>query len=176
MSVIYKPYLRIQEKKMNAPNSATFAFSSWPPNLTDAQLFELTSYAATYALSHGLLYLPPHSPSANVQAPAPTPTAAIHAPLSIFPAPFPRQLFEGARKLQRLYNVLYAKIAMDEEFLDQVMGAELGVGRVDDFVGTLWAGWQRVREERHAERRKEVCVLCSVHGFPTSSPPLPLSR
>lgn len=36
---------------------------------------------------------------------------------------------------------------MDEEFLDRVMGADQGVGKVDDFIGQLWNGWKRLRDE-----------------------------
>lgn len=36
---------------------------------------------------------------------------------------------------------------MDEDFLDEVMGAVDGVGAVDEFVGQLWKGWKQVRDE-----------------------------
>ncbi|KAG2753746.1 glutathione synthase [Suillus brevipes Sb2] len=120
----------------------SFNFSTWPPQLTPEQLEALTLAATTYALSHGLLYLPP-SPS-NTQPPIPT--TAIHAPLSLIPAPFPRAQFHAARELQSVYNVLYARVAMDTKFLDTVMGAEEGVGKADEFTGTLWRGWKKIRE------------------------------
>lgn len=44
---------------------------------------------------------------------------------------------------------------MDEEFLDRVMGAEEGVGKVDDFIGELWRGWKKLRDNGLAQ----VCVL-----------------
>ncbi|KAF7343489.1 Glutathione synthetase [Mycena venus] len=75
------------------------------------------------------------------------PNSAIHAPLSVFPSPFPRRLFSQARQLQNTYNILYARIATDVEFLDKVMGAVEGVGKVDDFVGQLWTGWKNLRDE-----------------------------
>lgn len=119
-----------------------FNFAAWPPTLTKSQIEELTVYASTYALSHGLLYLPPAPSLPKV------PTAAIHAPLALLPSPLPRSLFERATRLQRIYNVLYSRVALDEEFLDQVMGVEGGVGKVDDFIGQLWRGWKALREER----------------------------
>ncbi|KAI0807526.1 glutathione synthase [Fomes fomentarius] len=112
----------------------------WPPEVTDQQREALTLQATTYALSHGLIYLPPPA----VQPP--TPTSAIHAPLALFPSPFPRKEFERAKKLQRYYNVLYARVALDEAFLDRVMGAEQGVGRVDEFTGQLWRIWKKLRD------------------------------
>jgi hypothetical protein len=129
-----------------------FVFSDWPPTLPDPQLDALTLSATTYALSHGLLYLPP----TNHQPPAPS--SAIHAPLSLFPSPFPRRLFELARRLQRTYNILYARIAMDEDFLDSTMGAVHGVGKVDDFVGQLWTGWKQLRDEGLAQ-------VCDIYNL-----------
>ncbi|GJE92569.1 glutathione synthetase [Phanerochaete sordida] len=113
----------------------------WPPAITEEQLQALTLQATTYALSHGLVYLP----IAEKQPPAPTST--IHAPLALFPSPIPRTLFERARALQRTYNILYARIASDVAFLDRVMGADEGVGRADAFTGELWRRWRRVRDE-----------------------------
>ncbi|KAG2079703.1 glutathione synthase, partial [Suillus discolor] len=122
----------------------SFNFSTWPPQLTPEQLEALTLSATTYALSHGLLYLPPSQSPSNTQPRIPT--TAIHAPLSLIPAPFPRAQFQAARELQSVYNVLYARVAMDTQFLDTVMGAEEGVGKADEFTGTLWRGWKKIRE------------------------------
>lgn len=36
---------------------------------------------------------------------------------------------------------------MDDDFLDQIMGVETGVGKVDDFIGQLWTGWKQLRDE-----------------------------
>lgn len=105
------------------------------------ELQELTRLATTYALAHGLLYLP----AGDVQPLAPT--SAIHAPLAIFPTCFPRSKFVLAQKLQPLYNILYARVATDEKFLDEVMGGVEGVGKVDRFTGQLWTCWKRLRDE-----------------------------
>lgn len=124
---------------------ASFSFANWPPTLTEAQLSALTLHATTYALSHGLLYLP------QTTTPPPFPNAAIHAPLSLIPSPLPRSIFDKALRLQRSYNVLYSRIAMDFAFLDRVMGAEVGAGKVDNFVGNLWKGWKECRDEGIAQ-------------------------
>ncbi|KAJ7135421.1 hypothetical protein C8R43DRAFT_1020950 [Mycena crocata] len=126
---------------MSVASPSRFAFSEWPPALSEAQLEALTLYATTYALAHGLLYLPPTKPQPLI------PSSSIHAPLSVFPSPFPSRLFVLARRLQSTYNILYARIAVDLDFLDRIMGSIEGVGKVDDFVGQLWAGWKNLREE-----------------------------
>jgi hypothetical protein len=133
---------------------------AWPPSFTPAQLASLHALATTYALAHGLAYLPPSPP------PGPgAPQAAVYAPLSLVPAPFPRVLFERARALQGLYNQLYARVAMDVEFLDRVMGAEEGVGAVDEFTGALWRGWKALRD---ANAVPAVRTTPSAH-FPRSA-------
>lgn len=129
---------------------SSFDYASWPPALSNVQLEALTLYATTYALSHGLLYLPQaeHQPT--------VPSAAIHAPVSLFPSPVPRALFEHGRRIQRIYNILYARIAMDDDFLDEIMGAEKGVGKVDDFIGQLWTGWKRLRDAGLVQVRRSL--------------------
>lgn len=134
-----------------------FSFADWPPALSESQLAALTILATTYALSHGLTYLP----ITTVQPPAPT--SAIHAPLALFPSPFPRSLFDLAWKLQRIYNVLYARVALDEEFLDRVMGEVEGVGKVDEFTGQLWRRWRKLRDEGVVQVGLNGLVsICSV--------------
>ncbi|KAF9522572.1 hypothetical protein CPB83DRAFT_776905 [Crepidotus variabilis] len=125
--------------------TSSFDFTIWPPTLTNSQLETLTLLASTSALANGLLYLPPAEKQPNI------PSAAIHAPFSLFPSPFPRYLFDKARRLQNTYNILYARIAMDDEFLDKVMGAEEGLGKVDDFIGQLWRGWKQLRDDGLAQ-------------------------
>ncbi len=138
------------------PNSSKLDFAAWPPQLTEDQLEDLHLKAATYALAHGLLYLP-------VSPRPPLPTSAIHAPLSLIPSPFPRRLFEFSQRIQSTYNVLYSKIAMDEEFLDRVMGTEVGVGKVDDFVGQLWTGWKALRDHGDIGQVRYLFLLWIHH-------------
>lgn len=110
---------------------------AWPPTLTEEQQSHLLLLATTYAFSHGLTYLPPN--------PTFPPTSTISAPLSLFPTPFPRHLFDLVREIQPIYNALYARVALDWEFLDRVMGGS--VAKVDDFQGELWRGWKGIRDE-----------------------------
>lgn len=119
----------------------------WPPSLTQEQRDHLLSLSTTYALSHGFTLLPPNRTT--------PPTHTFAAPLSLFPSPFPRHLYELAKEIQPIYNALYARIAIDWEFLDRVMGGS--VSRVDAFQGELWRGWRKVRNEL-----VQVNILCHV--------------
>lgn len=122
-----------------SPDPRMFDFAAWPPELSREQLEKLTLYAATYSLCNGNIHLPPAGRQPVI------PTTAIYAPFALFPSPFPRRLFEKARKLQRSYNILYSRIAMDVEFLDRVMCAE-GLEEADGFIGQLWRRWMQLRE------------------------------
>ena len=112
------------------------------PTLTPSQQDALAVRATTYALDSGITFLPRSWYSSG----SPAPSASVHAPVSILPTPFPRRLFEEAQRIQRIYNILYSRVSRDFSFLDRVMGEE-GVGGADEFIGSLWRGWKRIREE-----------------------------
>ena len=84
-----------------SPSPVPPSLPTWPPNLSQAQHGHLLDLATTFALSHGFTLLPPDSTH-----PA---THAFSAPLSLFPTPFPKGLYDLARDLQPLYNGLYAR-------------------------------------------------------------------
>ena len=135
--------------QLEASTMSTSCLPQWPPVLSQDELHALTVQAATYALSHGLLYLPrsipptaPPTTTGSTSTTVAAPTSAVHAPVSLFPSPFPRSLFHLAQRLQRTYNVLYARIAMDEAFLDEIIGAVM----TEDFVVRLWKIWKGLRE------------------------------
>ncbi|KAG8738201.1 hypothetical protein FRC10_007137 [Ceratobasidium sp. 414] len=113
------------------------ALPVWPPLLDEPQVEELTRLATTWALSHGLVYLPVPPDGRGM---------AIHAPFTLVPTPFPKLLFDKAQRIQRAYNVLYSRIALDREFLDLVMGDNGGVGDVDQFTQNLWKTWKSTRD------------------------------
>lgn len=143
----------------------------WPPSLPDNQLAHLETISASWALAHGFVLLPA-SAQVQGQGQAPrAPTHAIPAPLSLFPTPFPKTLFKHARRVQTLYNALYARIALDWEFLDKVYGES--IAKVDTFQGGLWNGWRRIREElvqvgcmpEHAAVYADCCSLTNWASF-----------
>lgn len=120
-----------------ASAASTSLGSKWPPTLTPAQVSALAVQATDYALSHGLIYRPAGSP--------PPSTHAHHAPVSLLPSPFPREAFESAVRLQPLLNELYARVALEDAFLERVIGGN--VAKVDDFQKGLWEVYRQVRNE-----------------------------
>ncbi|PWN25270.1 glutathione synthase [Jaminaea rosea] len=117
--------------------SSSSSLPSWPPALTQHQIASLSAQATDYALSHGIVYRPQGSP--------PSSTHVHHAPLSLFPSPFPRSAFTEAIRLQPILNELYATVALDGAFLAKVIGGN--VAKVDDFTRRLWGIYEEVYED-----------------------------
>jgi glutathione synthase len=63
------------------------------------------------------------------------PEGAIPAPITLFPSLFPSSCFDNAQNIQKQYNLLYASIASDEEWLESIVSTLVGI---DDFVENLW--------------------------------------
>ncbi|KAJ3159451.1 hypothetical protein HDU86_001769 [Geranomyces michiganensis] len=111
----------------------------YPPPLPDAQLDELKNHAVDWALAHGLVVRAPAPPGADSSIPAVT-----HAPVALFPSPFPRRCYEQALALQPLFNQLVDNIARDHAFLTEVMDS---LAKVDEFTGRLYDIYKHVHEE-----------------------------
>jgi glutathione synthase len=86
---------------------------SYPPSLDPEALSFLLSSLTDYCLSHGIAVRPVQPSEGN--------HLAIHAPVTLFPSLFPRQAWETALQIQTTYNLLYAKIANDVEWLGKIM-------------------------------------------------------
>jgi hypothetical protein len=132
---------------------------SWPPTLTPAQQAHLQTLALDYALSHGLIYRPPYPASSST----PLSASVISAPISLFPSPFPKALHTEALALQEAYNELYARVTMDEEWLEEVVkGCFWGDDGGDGFMRDVWKGWRDVRDAEVKQVR--LVQDCFAHG------------
>jgi len=86
---------------------------SYPPSLDPKALDFLLTSLTDYCLSHGVTVRP--------QTPSEGNHLASHAPVTLFPSLFPRIAWEQAVKIQRTYNVLYARISNDVDWLGKIM-------------------------------------------------------
>jgi Eukaryotic glutathione synthase, ATP binding domain len=124
------------------------ALASYPPPLSSShKLQTIIANAADWCLAHGLTIRPPPA-TTTLASPRPRQTSAsndatsgrqdhdddasssvvtapsasaLHAPVTLFPSPISRALFDQAVRLQPVYNELYARVAMDENFLEGIM-------------------------------------------------------
>jgi glutathione synthase len=94
-------------------------FPSYPPKLSPERLSYLLQALTDYSLSHGLTVRP--APSFIPEKSAPNGALATHAPVTLYPSPFPRACWENGRSVQKPYNELYARIAADETWLGGII-------------------------------------------------------
>jgi len=93
--------------------------SQYPPQVTSSEAEHLISTIKDWSIAHGLAVRPPVS---VVAAGAdPHGILATTVPVTLFPSPFPRVCFEQAKSVQKSYNQLYASIAQDEKFLEEIV-------------------------------------------------------
>ena len=81
----------------------------YPPALTASKLEYLFTSFTDWSLAHGLAVRPPGTAQHLSES-----VLATHAPVTLFPSPFPRAPFDQARGIQTVYNELYANIASDD--------------------------------------------------------------
>jgi hypothetical protein len=108
-------------------------------------------------MGNGLAIRPP--PAVIPTEVDPTGIAAVNAPVTLFPSPFPRQCFAQAKAVQKTYNELYAFVSRDEEFISDVVQQVMDG---DDFIRNLWDIHLKVKEEGYTQVR---------HMHPTPRPP-----
>ncbi|TIA92334.1 hypothetical protein E3P99_00619 [Wallemia hederae] len=112
----------------------------FPPKIEQEYQKELIDNLRAYCLGNGLVLLPPvGKDEKQVKT-----NMAVHAPVSLFPTPFPKKLYDEANKVGVVFNELYANIARDVGFIDEVMS---GIARYDTFQASLWGLWKELRGE-----------------------------
>ncbi|KAK9460671.1 glutathione synthase [Lipomyces oligophaga] len=105
---------------------------TYPPKLSPDETASLSVALRDWALSHGLV-IRAHPTSVSTTTDADI--LATHVPLTLFPSPFPKALFEEARELQLEFQNLYARVADDMDFLAAITEKLAGV---DEFMHGLW--------------------------------------
>ncbi|KAK9454666.1 hypothetical protein V1511DRAFT_521821 [Dipodascopsis uninucleata] len=115
---------------------------NYPPKLSLENHDRLRIALRDWSLSHGLVIRgPTESGSADSFAETAgldsklTDERAVHVPLTLFPSPFPRKLFEQARGLQKDFNELYVRVSDDDAFLQEIVKE---LADVDEFMGDLY--------------------------------------
>ncbi|KAI9840498.1 MAG: hypothetical protein M1838_004028, partial [Thelocarpon superellum] len=118
----------------------------YPPDLNEAQSENLLCNLNDWAIAHGLAVRPPLGfVSAEVD---PHRVLATTAPVTLFPSPFPRDCYDEACAIQVAYNKLYAAVANDEAFLEEVVQE---IVDVDDFIAQLWKTHVEVKRDGYVQ-------------------------
>lgn len=145
--------LRLEALGQHAPGrNRVVKLPIWPPKLSEKRIEYLVRKATTWALANSFVLIPPTPVDPNEDpsypAPVPPPHRAQPAPLSLFPTPFPRRLYQQANSLQNMLNSLYMRVSLDHKFLDKVIGGS--VIQVDEFQHLLWFFWKKSRNDTYA--------------------------
>ena len=113
--------LRSIEKvlKTFSQRMAASMYPEYPPSLSAEQSDYLLTNLKDWSILNGLTVRP--SFSFVSEAVDPSRSLAVTAPVTLFPSLFPRVCFEEARAIQKAYNELYALIARDEDWLQEVV-------------------------------------------------------
>ncbi|CAG8607355.1 9089_t:CDS:2 [Funneliformis mosseae] len=117
-------------------------FPEYPPNLSNDNLQSLQELAIDWSLSHGLVIRPPTNLALSNNS------SVMHAPISLFPSPFPKKTFYQAIELQPVFNLLFHKLSRNHEFITQVIEE---VTKVDDFIDELYKIYLKIKEEGIAQ-------------------------
>ncbi|EQK99634.1 hypothetical protein G6O67_006840 [Ophiocordyceps sinensis] len=120
--------------------------AAYPPPLTDAERDALVHAIKDWSIGNGLAVRPP--PGFIPAGTDPSGIAAIHAPVTVFPSPFPRVCFEQAKAVQTTYNELYASVSRHEAFLADVVRQVMDG---DDFIQKLWQIHLKVKQEGYTQ-------------------------
>ena len=94
-------------------------YESYPPHLSQEQKDYLVFTIKNWSIQHGLAVRP--NPSFVATERDPKSILATNAPVTLFPSPLPKVAFQHAQALQVPYNELYARIANDEEWLEEIL-------------------------------------------------------
>jgi hypothetical protein len=90
--------------------------AEYPPKTTPEELSQLLTAFTDYSLSHGLTVRP-----APTFVPNPHNAIATAAPVSLYPSLFSRHSFNYSLSVQQDYNALYAAVAADAPWLENII-------------------------------------------------------
>ncbi|KIW97142.1 glutathione synthetase [Cladophialophora bantiana CBS 173.52] len=151
-----------------ADQASNKAYVDYPPPLTPEQEEYLVQTVKNWTIEHGLTVRP--STAIVPEETNPKNVLATNAPVTLFPSPFPKACFELARSIQPVYNELYASVASDEQWLEEIMRELI---EVDDFLANLWKIHLSVKEEGYVQDlslgmfRSDYMVHIAEHAPPS---------
>lgn len=93
-------------------------YPAWPPDLSAEQATLLRSETNDWAQAHGLAVRSRSEWGLKKEIEEATCTTA---PVTLFPSLLPRKQYDEAKRIQKSYNELYAKIASDVKWLSEVV-------------------------------------------------------
>lgn len=84
-------------------------YPAYPPKPSSEEAAFITQTTIDWSLGNGLTMLSPEGKGVT----------AVHAPVTIYPSPFPKSAMINALAVQTAFNELYANVANNEEWLKE---------------------------------------------------------
>lgn len=89
-------------------------YPDYPPKTSsDDQDEAINNAIIDWSLANGLVMLSPQGETGNAKFGS----TAVHAPVTVYPSPFPKSGFQHALNVQKNFNLLYANISNDVHWL-----------------------------------------------------------
>lgn len=82
-------------------------YPDYPPKASDQEAEYINSTIVDWSLGHGLAMLTPDGEGVTT----------VHAPVTVYPSPFPKSGVVNALTVQKAFNEVYSRVANDEEWL-----------------------------------------------------------
>lgn len=82
-------------------------YPDYPPEVSSDREQFINNTIIDWSLGHGLALLTGENNG----------TTAVHAPVTVYPSPFPKSGMANALTVQKTFNELYSRVANDTEWL-----------------------------------------------------------
>lgn len=142
---------------------AASIYPDYPPSLTSEQSEYLLSNIKDWSILNGLAVRPALSyVSESVD---PSRSLAVTAPVTLFPSLFPRACFEEARAIQTAYNELYALVARDERWLQEIVeeyAVFLSISFQDREVSRATSWSSKIHVTRFLSIHATLSLICGI--------------
>lgn len=86
-------------------------YPKYPPHPSEEEEAFINNTIIDWSLANGLAMLTPEGKG----------TTAVHAPVTVYPSPFPKSGFETALAVQKAFNQLYARVSDRTKWLKKAL-------------------------------------------------------
>ena len=125
--------------------------------VNDPKIRRIAEEAISWAFQHGLV----------VASGTETAGQVFHAPIALYPTPFPRDVFEFAKEITPKFAELYDKVSEDDGFMRETL-KEAALND-PEFTGRLWKIYEACGKRGNGRLDKELGILRTDYMLDTRS-------
>lgn len=98
-----------QHLRKQQPKETIMEYPAYPPRPSKEEADFINATAIDWSLGNGLAMLSPEGKGVT----------AVHAPITVYPSPFPKSAMANALAVQTAFNELYVRVADNEKWLEE---------------------------------------------------------